>query len=314
MSGNYLIVDGNSLGNIAHNVRKLTLGEGPDAMQVQAIYNFVRTLRSFLGTHTGWTPIVVWDGQSWRKQALAGYKSSRAQDDRPSDAARLEARAHYEKQVPYIRKALRLLGVHQVWAANMEADDLAGILVARWRGRTVKLLSGDQDWYQLVEPGVTVHDLLKKVNVGTTNFAEITGFPSTKAYVEAMALSGDKSDDVPGVGGIGWAGAKDFFTRWPSYAAFLNEVTLMEPKSFKGLPKKFRDLIEDEEKAIRFQRNIDLVDLHTTARPKPDGMTVDQGKPDQEDFRRFCELLAFQSILQDLDDFLRVFPAYSHLT
>jgi 5'-3' exonuclease len=304
---NYFLVDGNSLGHFANAGARLSIGELP----VQAIYNFLKNLRRSTALAQHYRFAVLWDGASWRNMEYPEYKANREKKDTKSERHLHEMKAMYHKQRPYIQKALRLLGVTQVKAANMEADDLAAIMADRYaRNGRVVLWTGDKDWIQLVQPNVIWRDFANDRRINHENFEEMTGVKTPRQFVEVKALSGDQGDNIAGVGGIGETGAIQFVNKFGSFSDFVNMVTLEKSVDFEKLPKKYRALIEDETKALRFQANLDLVDLRTSMRPAPVNLQIDKGEPDAERFRKLCDLLLFESITRDLDEWLSVFPAW----
>lgn len=311
MANGYLLIDGNSLGHYYNNSKKLTIGN----TEVQAIFGFLRGLRAVIATHPAFTPIIAWDGASWRKMLEASYKENRDRANTRNEIKLLQAKDSYKKQAPYIRKALGFLGVNQISALNMEADDLLAILADRYAaaGSKVIVMSGDKDLLQLVGPNVSWKDPINDRVVTAANFAEFTGVETTQQFVEVKALMGDSGDNVPGVGGIGEKGAVDFIKTYNSFSEFTNACLLDKSINVAKLPKKYRALIEDEDKAIRFAANIKLMDLRTPYRPTPINLRVDKGEPDAAKFRQFCDVLLFQSITQELDEWLRVFPAFRNL-
>lgn len=306
MTKNYIIIDGNSLGHFANNGAKLTLGDMP----IQAVYNFLRNLRQCMALHQNYTPICTWDGASWRKMLLTEYKENRDKIETVTERKQAARKDDYKRQIPYIKKALYLLGIPQVLAFNYEADDLGAILADRYspNGKVV-LYTGDKDWIQLVGPNVVWRDFANKRVINAANFEEMTGLKTSRQFVEVKALAGDTGDGVPGVGGLGEKGAIEFLNEFGSFTEFVNQVT------FHGLdiskrPKKIRDLIEDEAKAITFARNLDLVDLRTSERPAPINFTIEKGNPSKRLFEVFCDRLLFKSMTNDLDEWIRVFPAF----
>ncbi|MGV1754788.1 5'-3' exonuclease H3TH domain-containing protein [Agrobacterium sp. CG674] len=320
MSKNYLLIDGNSLGHYYNNGAQLSIG----GTHVQAIYGFLRGLRSEIALYQTYSPIVLWDGASWRKMMFPTYKEIRDREETKAEIKLKAMKEGYKKQAPYIKKALRFLGIPQVSAMNMEADDLGAILTDRYSGQGGKivLLTGDKDWLQLVGPNVSWKDPLngRMVNAtkmnkeGTkTMFEELTGVDTVEKFVQVKALCGDAGDSVPGVGGIGQKGAVDFINEYGTFSNFLNEALLGTSIDVKKLPKKFRNLVEDEEKGITFKRNIELMDLRSPARPAPFNLVVDKGDPSYVKFHQFCEVLLFKSITQELADWLRVFPAFREI-
>lgn len=305
---NYLLIDGNSIGNAANNTKPLQIGD----LQVQAIFIFLKMIRKQISTYQNYEPIVLWDGASWRYQMFPDYKSDREKLNTKHEKEAADRKVHYKRQVPHIRKALQLLGVKQIHALNMEADDFGAMMVdlaKRKSGRAI-LLTGDKDWIQLVEHGVIWKDPIKDRTVTIQNFEEFTGVKTPQQFIELKALMGDGGDSIPGVGGIGDKGAIEFLNTYGSFNNFLNMVTLEKTVDIKTLPKKFRDLIEDESKAMTFDRNLKLMDLRHPQRPKPLNTSIDKGEPDLAKFKRFCELLMFKSILDTLPTWASVFPPF----
>lgn len=311
MTHKYLIVDGNSIGHAAQNGAKLTLGP----MQVQAIYNFMRTLAAQLRLLPQYRPIVLWDGASWRNQTFPDYKANRDKVETKNEIMLAEQKVHYKKQVPHIKTALKLLGVPQVWAMNMEADDMAAIMTDRYvaQGASVILLTGDQDWIQLVSNRCSWRDVVNKRMVSAKTFEDYTGVQTPRQFVEVKALSGDTGDNINGVGGVGQKGAIEFIRRFGSFNNFLNQVVIEKTVDFKSLPKKFRDLVDDECKAITFERNINLMDLRYAGRPPVFNLQVEKGKPDAANFRKFCDTLLFKRITDDFDNWISAFPMFREL-
>ena len=80
----------------------------------------------------------------------------------------------------------------------------------------------------------------------------------------------------------------------------------------RKLPKKFRDLCDDESKLVTFGLNIDLMDLRTKKRPAPINLKLTPGAASVQKFRDFCDLLMFRSITQEFDNWLSVFPAFQN--
>ena len=95
---------------------KLSAGE----METQGIFTFVKKLRWILLEHPFSRVIVLWDGRSWRRELYPEYKANREKTKKQED----DRKAYYD-QAQEMRTACRILGVRQLWAANLEADDLA---------------------------------------------------------------------------------------------------------------------------------------------------------------------------------------------
>jgi 5'-3' exonuclease len=309
----YLLIDGMNIAHAASNAKPLKVGE----TQVQAIYHFIKIVRKLISIYPTAKPAVLWDGASWRYMDFPDYKSARKKEDTPSAIKAAENKKAAEKQMPAIRKAMQLIGMPQVRASNMEADDLAAIMGDRYaaKGAKVILVSGDKDWVQIVTPNIIWVDpindrkIMKPADMEKAIDVKLDSF---EQFVEMKCLAGDQGDSVPGVGGIGEKGAIDFLNTYGSTSNFCNMLMdkTLDPKK---VPKKFRDFAESEDKQLAFIRNRKLMDLRTKMRPDPVNLRVDAGEPDLERFRTFCNKLMFRSITKDLESFVSVFPAFHHL-
>lgn len=322
MSRGLLLIDGSNIAHAANSATPLSVGDMP----TQAIYGVLRTLRPMLSVFSMLTPVVLWDGRSWRKDAFADYKVSR---DKPAATKHeievAQRRDQLKVQLPYLKMALKTLGIRQMHAINYEADDLAGVLVNRdtepEAPRRIMMVTGDKDWIQLVRPGVGWLDPVRnqkltaatlpqrlgwnpakgKLMIGDGKSVEgWIGVPSAKAWLEMKCLMGDVSDDIPGVGGIGEKGAIELLTRFGSVNAFMNGI-IDHSINREGLPQKFIDLAENMEKRDNFQRNMILMDLNTKMRPAPINMTLTKAAINLGGFKAICTKFFFKSMLDQFE-------------
>lgn len=306
MPKDVMLIDGNSIGNQANNTKILKVGE----QETQAVYGFLNILGSILAKFGQFEPIILWDGVSWRKSFFSDYKEIRDRKETKNEILLQERKAAFATQRPMIQEASKLLGIPQLLAQNMEADDLAAMLSKRYldAGGRVLLITGDKDWIQLVQKGCIWKDQINDRMVTQSTFKAFTGLDTPRQFVEMKAISGDQGDSVPGIGGIGEKGAIDFLNTYGSMTDFINGVTFTKAIDFESLPKKFKAIIEDEDKLLAFHRNMALVDLHTTSRPPIQGLATVKGEPSLEEFRSFCETWLFNSILGTFDRFVQRFP------
>ncbi|MGZ8172962.1 MAG: 5'-3' exonuclease H3TH domain-containing protein [Methylobacter sp.] len=303
---NYLLIDGNSVGRAAHSASKLTVGGD----EVQAVYGFIRTLQGLLRAYPNSIPICLWDGRAqWRFDLFPLYKSNRS-----DNAEKIKDNEAYKAQVPKIKRLLNSLGVMQMIDPAAEADDLAGYFsrkLAAVKQNSVTLVTGDQDWCQLVSHNVDWldHRVSKYCNV--KNFKEFTGFDSTSQFVEAKCLTGDASDNIPGIGGMGEKGVVEFLRQYGSVEKFLiaYDYKAIAPGSLSKTIQRFADneAPADSSKYGRMEkardayyRNLKLMQLRFYA-PSKATLKVDKGEFDLSLFRELCENLMFKSIIRQLD-------------
>jgi 5'-3' exonuclease len=296
---NTVIIDANALGYANHNATKLTVGD----FQVQAIFGFLKTIRNIREEYQfpDWQIVVLWDGHSaWRKELCPEYKANRV----AKDEKQLAHKEAYKKQVPFIRKALQLLGVRQMLVSSAEADDMAGVLAKRLSvNNLVTLITGDKDWLQLVNNNTVWYDPIRDNRVGVGNFFEFTGYQTREGFLDGKALMGDNSDNISGVGGIGEKGAPEFIAEFGSVDNYFKQVD-----DGKFVPKKkAHERLASEEGRKIFYRNRHLMNLLDVPTPPQEDVNVMTPTYNKEVFRNLCEKLAFQSFLRDFDNFLKPF-------
>jgi 5'-3' exonuclease len=299
MAQKILLIDGNAIGYAAQQATKLNTG----SMETQAAFGIIKTVRELRVEHRAFVPMMLWDGRAeWRFKLHPDYKSNRK--DTPEKRAMKEA---YAKQKPYVERLLCHLGVRQMTAFNMEADDLAGYFTAKLAAdpaNEIGLITGDGDWMQLVRRNVWWQDPRSAAKLVTAaNFYNKTGCRSPFSYLETKVLVGDSSDCVPGVGGIGEKGAPEFIAEFGSVRDFWQRV---DTGTFTPRLKKHQNLASPAGRAV-YKRNFQLMQLLRVPAPPKDQVKVDIGKFDKEAFASVCEELAFASILRNLDEFTKPF-------
>ena len=297
----YLLVDGNSIGFSAFNSSKLRSG----SIETQAVFGFLRTLRRLLVSNPGYSAIVAWDGRSWRKAECSEYKLNRTENPKIK-----KMKDSYVKQRPYIANSLMFLGVKQVSADNMEADDLiakfAASIAAGGKDNRCKIISRDKDLLQLVRRRVAWHDPIANKTCFIGEFSEITGYATPQAYLQGKALTGDPSDNLSGVGGIGDVGARQMLEQYGSVPAF---VQLYKDGKVEKCKSAWAKFAENTNGGIDiFKRNYRLMQLLDMSKVpaiiNPTYLSYDM---DKDAFENLCGQLAFLSILKDFDNFIKPF-------
>jgi len=165
---------------------------------VSAAFGFFRFLFSLFESRNPGAFAAVFDpaGKTFRHEMYPEYKATRQKT--PEDL---------HAQVPLVEEILRALGLPVLRADGFEADDLIATLTERARkeGRECWIVSGDKDLLQLV--GGTVKALRPDSSFGYKPYGseEVLaewGVPPER-ILDYLSLTGDASDNVPGVAGIG---------------------------------------------------------------------------------------------------------------
>lgn len=301
MGNGIVLVDANSIGFAAQGGTKLSVG----GQEVQAIFGVVRTVRNLLVEHGGMKIALLWDGVSWRKRAMEELEAGPYKGKRDLNPKAAQLRESYRAQRPIISRAMRALGVIQVAGAELEADDLAGVMATQGTktGQPIKMISGDKDWLQLVSPSCYWHDPIRNLTITANTFHDATGYATPHAFLQGKALQGDVGDNIPGVGGIGEKGAAELLGTYGSVENFWAEAP-----TTKKLGKKMREFAELPERQETFKRNMMLMDLTV---PPPAWVNrsykIVSASQDLSMFRGICEDYQFNSILRDFDNFVQPF-------
>lgn len=318
---NLLIVDAHSLGYYMQEAEVVLTAND---MQTQSIFGFVKAVRRQASIQKA-KPVIMWDGVPLNRKAIyPEYKVQKKSNERLD-----EMREHFRKQKPYIRAMMSVLGVEQYIANDGEADDLGA-----WYSKqnydkydNIYLYSGDSDWVQLVNDKVSfinVRDNKKSTPdkpffrlIDKDNFAEATGFKNTMQFIQAKALVGEKSDCVPGVGGIGATGAKELLLEYGSVGDFIlgfttGEIVLEKgryKKPFEGLATNAFNEKSNGRMLDIYKRNLLLIALNN---PEiwPKNIEEIPRNFDLDKFEKLCRKLSFMSILEDIEVFVKPFERY----
>lgn len=134
---------------------------------------------------------------SFRKEIYADYKANRT--ELPEALA---------PQLPFIEAVGDLLGIRSFSLLGFEADDIIGTLTkfAETQEYKVVIVSGDKDFAQLVDDKVCIYDTMKEFTYGPKEVLEKWGVHPHQ-FIDYLSLTGDSSDHIPGVAGIGPKGA-----------------------------------------------------------------------------------------------------------
>ena len=183
-----------------------------------ALFGFIRSIHKFLQDFSPTYCIAVFDGPkslTKRRALYADYKANRAA--MPEDL---------KKQRESCLHFCTLSGIPHLSLPEVEADDtMAGIaLWAESEGASVFLCTPDKDMAQLVTPHIKILNPTRQHEVyGEEEILALYGVPP-KQIADFLALTGDTSDHIPGVPGIGPKGAVSLLQEFGSLENCLQHV------------------------------------------------------------------------------------------
>lgn len=146
--------------------------------------------------------IFAWDSHpSWRHEFFDGYKANRT--PKSSRASEEEGGFDWYAQKKQLQLTLSFLGIPQVQADLLEADDIAGLWMKQ-SDYPVCFVSNDKDWYQVLQnPNHILYQTLTKRIVRPDDLEQVTSCTSMEEYVSMKSITGDPGDGIPGVYGVG---------------------------------------------------------------------------------------------------------------
>ena len=172
-----------------------------DGTYTNAVYGFLAIMFKILDSLNPEYMAVAFDmrAPTFRHKMYSEYKGTRK--GMPDELA---------AQMPMIKEVLNAMNIRIIEKEGYEADDILGTLAkkAGRRGIDVTILSGDRDTFQLATDKITIR--IPRTKAGKTEeddydkekIIEQYGV-EPKALIEVKGLMGDKSDNIPGVTGIG---------------------------------------------------------------------------------------------------------------
>jgi 5'-3' exonuclease len=170
----------------------------PDGTPTTGTFGFVNNLISILGEVNPTHCLVVYDaGGNFRKSQSEEYKANREKAD-----------DHFYREYENVKKdILPSFGIKVVGAVGFEADDVIYTVSQNLQKDfdEIIILTCDQDILQCVTDKVKVllfNSAKKKVVMGVEEVVEKLGVPPS-LIPELKAISGDPSDNISGVKGIG---------------------------------------------------------------------------------------------------------------
>jgi DNA polymerase-1 len=216
------------------------LTRASDGLSVGAVAGFCNMLWKFLeemkGADAPTHLAVVFDKSeiTFRNELYPEYKAHRPPT--PEDLV---------PQFPLIRDAVRAFNVACIEMGGFEADDLIATYArqAAKSGATVKIVSSDKDLMQLIEDGrIELYDPMKNRALGPEAVMEKFGVGPDKV-IDAQALIGDSTDNVPGAPGIGPKTAAELLNTFGSLDAILERANEVKQQKRRETLINFADQI-----------------------------------------------------------------------
>ena len=223
-----ILIDGHSLAFRAFHALPLDMA-APSGELTNAVFGFTSMLLNVLRDQAPEYVAVAFDvGKTFRHEMYDAYKGHR---ERMPDELR--------SQVERIKQVVETLNIPIFTAEGFEADDVLATLArqAEAQGVASLIVTGDRDILQMVDERISVLTSGRRFSdtivYDPAAVQEKYGLRPDQ-LVDLKALLGDKSDNIPGVKGIGEKGATDLLQKYGSLDAVYAHLDDVKPDRLKN--------------------------------------------------------------------------------
>lgn len=287
--GPLFLLDGNSIAYRAFHALPESIATS-GGFPTNALYGFTAMVMKILAEYAPENVVVAWDSpeKTFRHEEFGEYKAHR----KPMPDLLGE-------QWDFFTELTEAFGFANVSLSSWEADDILATLAGRAAegGRDVVIVTGDRDALQLVGDQVRVMTTRRGVTdvkvYDSAGVEERFGVPP-RLIPDLIGLKGDKSDNIPGVPGIGEKTAAQILSRFGSLEEALERVDEV------GGEKRRKTLEEHRENAVLSKK---LAVLDREAPVEADVSAV-PSSPDRENLERLFRRFEFAGLLERLEEVL----------
>lgn len=285
-----LLIDGHSIVFRAFYAlhSQLENMKNKNGLHTNALYGFHNMLDSVLQKEKPTHAMVAFDAgaTTFRHEFFDDYKGGR--DSMPAEMA---------EQMPYLKEMLDAFGLKYYELPNYEADDIIGTLAnqAAAEDFEVVVISGDKDLTQLADDNIRIDITVRGVSnleaYTKENTKELFGVRADQ-IVDYLALSGDPSDNIPGVTGVGDKTAIKLLEEYDTIENLYENIDDMKKS------KRKENLINEKETAFLSKK---LATINTEAPIEVTVEDTDYPGKDTEKLIAFYKDMDFKSHLERLD-------------
>tara|TARA_B110000483_G_scaffold141911_1_gene169450 strand:- start:32869 stop:35661 length:2793 start_codon:yes stop_codon:yes gene_type:complete len=234
-----ILVDGSSyLYRAFHALPPLTTSKGQPTGAVRGV---VAMLKKEKKKYPDSTIVVVFDakGKTFRDELYGEYKAQRP--PMPDDL---------REQIEPLHACVLAMGFPMLVHPGVEADDVIGTLAceASSRGKPVLISTGDKDMAQLVDDNVGLINTMSGSQYDAAGVEEKFGVPPS-LIIDYLAIIGDKSDNIPGIPGLGPKSATPILQALGGLDDIYANLEAIADLEFRGAKKVAEKLIEHKEAA-----------------------------------------------------------------
>lgn len=247
MQKKIMLIDGSSL--IFRAFFALPKLTNADGVLTNGVYGFLTMYFNAFDRYKPDYVLVAFDRKSktFRHKEFKDYKANR--DKAPNELT---------YQFGILKDILNSMNVKYLDLDGYEADDIVGTYsrIAKEEDIDSVIITGDKDYFQLVNDKVKVYFTVKGISnlkeISLESIKEDYGI-SPEQLIDVKGLMGDKSDNIPGVDGIGPKKALDYIRKYGSISGLYEHIdeisgkktkeTLIENESVAYMSKKIGTIV-----------------------------------------------------------------------
>ncbi len=264
-------------------IRNMTNDKGEST---NALFGFVRSLLKLIADFKPHQLAAIFDGPNnaeKRKALYPAYKAHRAA--MPPDLL---------YQIQWAKEFCKHYGISILDVPGVEADDTIAS-IACWQkmeGRQTLICSTDKDLCQIVDEKTELLDVYKENQiVGREAVLAKFGVPPEK-IVDYLSLTGDSSDNVPGVPGIGPKTAAELINSFGSLDNLLQQIDQIPGKKKQELFEKHANDALLSRALVTLDKEVDF--------PKEESF-FHLKKSDEGALKEFYKGVRFSSLLKEME-------------
>lgn len=216
----------------------------PDGTHVSAVYGFFSTfLKAVRDTKPDYV-VVAFDlpAATNRHKVFEAYKATRP-----------EAPPLLSEQIPLVKELVESMGMPIISSPGYEAEDVMATVIAKTKKEDLSyvIVTGDHDTLQLAKRNVKIYFLRRGLAdvalIDDRGVEDLYGV-TPKEMIEVKALTGDTTDNIPGIQGIGPKTAGELVKEYGSIEKIFDNLT--------KLPEKYRRLLEGQKEKALLAKNL----------------------------------------------------------
>lgn len=264
-------------------IRNMTNKQGEST---NALYGFIRSVLKLFKDFNPQHIVSVFDGPENAKKRVGIYPEYKAhRSAMPPDL---------RYQIEWAQEFCSLMGIPYLAIPEVEADDTMGS-IAKWAeklGVTSYLCTSDKDMAQIVNPHILLLNTHKDNTISGPNEIEKEWGVLPNQMIDLLAMTGDASDNVPGLAGFGEKTAAALLKQFGSL-----DYILSHPEEIPGAKKQ--ETIKTQADLALISRTLVTVDL-TVDIPQEENF-YQLKPPVLEPLKLFYNRMNFNSLLRELD-------------